>query len=73
MQNTLIPASFLSVGLSTEDNLLKTDKSLAVIREEVAGNTSKLYCLFFGKQVLQLKEITTEQAVAEPAYYSSYE
>ena len=74
MQNTLIPASFLSGALAKETNMLKAENHLYVIREErTTEKISKLYHLFFGAQKVNVVVAKVEHIQPEPDYYSSYE
>lgn len=74
MQNTTIPASFLSLPLGKEITQIKSGNHLLVIREEgSAEKISRLYCLFFGTTKSKSLKVKTELVQAEPDYYSSYE
>jgi len=74
MQKLFIPASFLADVFSSKRNLLPCDDGLYLLREEVAGNSSRLYQLFFGEQSFNLKKaIATEEISSDPDYYCNYE
>jgi uncharacterized protein YdeI (YjbR/CyaY-like superfamily) len=73
MQNTLIPASFLSVALSNQKSILKSDNNSFLIRETDTNHFSRLYTLFFGDTTQLIKQPEVQQLFSEPDEYSSYE
>ena len=73
MQNTLIPASFLSVALAKQKSILKSDDNTYRIQETDTNHFSRLYSLFFGSTTLSEKPTEIQQAFSEPDEYSSYE
>lgn len=74
MQNTLIPASFLSGALAKDTNMLKAENHLYIIREErTTEKISRLYRLFFGTHKANVVIAKVEHMQPEPDYYSSYE
>ena len=73
MQNTLIPASFLSVALAKQKSILKCDNNTFLIRETDTNHFSRLYSLFFGSTAQVVKPTEVQQVFSEPDEYSSYE
>ena len=73
MQNTLIPASFLSLALSNQQSILKSDNNTYLIRETDTNHFSRLYSLFFGSTSQVVKPTEVQQVFSEPDEYSSYE
>ncbi len=74
MQNTLIPASFLSGALSNKTSIMKDENHLYIIREEkTSEKISRLYRLLFGVNKTTVTVAKTEHILPEPDYYSSYE
>ena len=73
MQNTLIPASFLSVALANHKSILKSDDNTYLIRETDTNHFSRLYSLFFGSTSQVVKPTEVQQVFSEPEEYSSYE
>jgi hypothetical protein len=73
MQNTLIPASFLSVALSNQQSILKSDNISYLIREQDTNRFSRLYSLFFGDTNQHSTQPEVKQGLTDPEEYSSYE
>ncbi len=75
MQNTFIPASFLSAALAHETTMMKTENHLYILREErTTEKVSRLYRLFFGANKTNVAVVAkAEHNQPEPDYFSSYE
>lgn len=70
----MIPASFLSVAFSKGNNILNSEDTMFVIREETQKRSgSNLYLLFFANSKKTDITLTNEQSPYEPDYFSSYE
>ena len=73
MQNTIIPAALIHASNFNQKTIVKTDNKLHHFSENETTHFSRLYSLFFGRDVQVLKQPDTQAAATDPDEYSSYE